>query len=85
MEDSAWKHPELATWKEFASDPVPVLLYERWSCSAAKRLQWFAVGPSSMGAAEELLDMGMLRRRPQALDKPLLVDPANSIDIYQPC
>ena len=28
--DLAWKHPKLATWKEFASGPVPDPLYERW-------------------------------------------------------
>ena len=29
-DDEPWKHPKLATWKQFATDPIPDSQYERW-------------------------------------------------------
>src|SRR5215204_1738769 len=31
--DQSWKHPKLASWAQFATDPIPDALYERW-CGA---------------------------------------------------
>jgi len=67
--DATWKHPKLATWAQFATEPIPETVYEKWYGDGGEFARSRQMGMITGGASGRIVCLDLdTHKNPAAAD-----------------